>query len=52
PVIRTTPNPDYSKIAWEKNGWIEVVSEPFNLDGIQNFLNEYGWGHIHTSFMR
>lgn len=52
PVIRTTPNPDYSKIAWEKNGWIEVVSEPFDLKGIQGFLDEYGWGHVHTSFMR
>lgn len=52
PVIRTNPNPDYSKIAWEKNGWIEVVSEPFDLQGIQNFLNDYGWGHVHTSFMR
>lgn len=52
PVIRTTPNTDYSKIAWEKNGWIEVVSEPFDLEGIQGFLDEYGWGHVHTSFMR
>jgi hypothetical protein len=52
PVIKTTPNPDYSEIAWEKNGWIEVVSKPFDLEGIQKFLNNYGWGHIHTSFMR
>lgn len=52
PVIKTNPNPDYSKITWEKNGWIEVVSEPFDTAGIQNFLNDYGWGHVHTSFMR
>ena len=52
PVIRTTPNPDYSEIAWEKNGWIEVVSKPFDIEGIQKFLDHYGWGHIHTSFMR
>lgn len=52
PVIRTTPNPDYSEIAWEKNGWIEVVSKPFDQAGISNFLKTYGWGHVHTSFMR
>lgn len=52
PVIKTTPNPDYKKIDFEPNGWIEVVSPPFDIGGIQNFVDNYGWGHIHTSFMR
>lgn len=52
PVIRTTPNPDYSEIAFEKNGWIEVISKPFELEGLRNFLKNYGWGHVHTSWMR
>lgn len=52
PLIRVTPNPDYAKITWEKNGWIEVVSNPFDASGLNKFLKTYGWGHVHTSFMR
>ncbi|MBK6689579.1 MAG: hypothetical protein IPG45_34260 [Deltaproteobacteria bacterium] len=52
PVIRVAPNPDYAKITWENNGWIEVVSNPFDAAGLNKFLKNYGWGHVHTSFMR
>lgn len=53
PLLRTLPNHDYASIAFEPNDWIELVSPRFDsVADARVFLDKFGWGHIHTSFMR
>ncbi len=53
PKMRALPGAEYTKIEFEKNGWIEVISNPFDdVEQLSEFLKNFGWGHIHTSFMR
>lgn len=53
PKIYAQPGADYSKIAFEPNGWVEVISNAFDdVDELAKFVDNYGWGHVHTSFMR
>lgn len=53
PKIYAQPGAEYSKISFEPNAWVEVISNAFDdVDDLAKFLNEYGWGHVHTSFMR
>jgi hypothetical protein len=53
PTIFANPGAEYSKISFEPNGWVEVISNPFDDVGkLGGFLQNFGWGHIHTSFMR
>jgi hypothetical protein len=53
PVLRVKPNNDYVATDFEPNGWVEVISKRFDSPAeIRTFLDKFGWGHIHTSFMR
>lgn len=53
PSLRVTNTIDYSDLSFEPNGWIEVISSKFgSVRELEEFLNKFGWGHIHTSFMR
>lgn len=53
PKLQAKPGADYAKVAFEKNGWIELISTKFDdLSGLKGFLDDYGWGHVHISFMR
>ncbi len=53
PKMQALPGAEYTKIEFEKNGWIEVISNPFDdVDELADFLKNFGWGHVHTSFMR
>lgn len=53
PIIKVTPNKDYSDLSIEPNGWMEVISSKFeSIKDAKVFLQKFGWGHVHTSFMR
>lgn len=53
PKITPDAGSDFSKIEFESNGWIEVISPKLDtLDQLKAFTNDYGWGHVHVSFMR
>jgi hypothetical protein len=53
PKLAVLPNSEYSKLSIEPNGWIEVISSKFDtIRDARGFLDKFGWGHIHTSWMR
>jgi hypothetical protein len=53
PVLRVRENPTVRKIDHEPDGSIEFVSKKMpDTRKLKAWLTEYGWGHIHTSFVR
>lgn len=53
PKLTVVQNKEYSKLSIEPNGWIEVISSKFDtIRDARGFLDKFGWGHIHTSWMR
>ncbi|MCK6552886.1 hypothetical protein L6R52_44090, partial [Myxococcota bacterium] len=53
PIIRAQPQANFSKVDFEPNGWIEVISSKFDtIRDAKVFLDKFGWGHIHTTWMR
>jgi hypothetical protein len=53
PKIKVLPNPHFKEVSIEPNGWIEVISEKYDtLAKLKHFKEEYGWGHVHISWMR
>jgi hypothetical protein len=53
PILRALPNPDYADVSVEPDGWVEVISPKFDsVAAAEVFLSKWGWGHVHTSFVR
>ncbi len=53
PVLQVKPNSDYAAADFEPNDWVEIISKKFDsVAQAKVFLDKYGWGHLHTSFMR
>ncbi len=53
PKLKAKRGAPYARLAWETGGYLELISPRLErLDQLHEFLQRYGWGHIHVSFPR